>query len=618
LIDCPHAARCGGCSLISLTDEAQHVFKRERVLRAFSAYGALAETQLTDLVTAESNTRYRTRAKLVVSATGEIGLYGRGSHDVIDIPQCQVLAPRLSEVVAALRELLAGREAGQPVARAVAAVGDREETARNSDASRARSVPISGVDLREVRDGADIGVLVTLIGPPRARTAINALARQVAGLPNVVGVAFSARDSDSAQVLGTSPVPLHGVALARDRLDDAGPYVYAAHGGFAQAHRGQATKLVGHVLDRLSSALGSISGKRVLELYAGAGALALRLSQQGARVTAVERYAPALAQLSRAAQEQSLPAPECLAEDTEAALDRFVQAEARFDAIVVNPPRRGLPPRVRAQIAQLAPRAVVYVSCDPDTLARDLADFANQGLRARELTPYDLMPLAADVESVAWLEPGPPPTAAVLYEDDDVLVVDKPPHLPTHPEREHASSLLIQLQRAHDQPELRAVHRLDLGTSGVCVFAKTQASTTAYAAALAAGQKHYLALARGRVHDKGNIKQPLADGGTLREALTRYTRKQFVGGHSLLRVRPAQGRTHQVRRHLASIGHPVLGDARYGDDPSNRHFEHRHGLDRTFLHLSRVELQAPSGETLRFEAPLAADLETVLRSLREG
>ena len=588
-MECPHAARCGGCALISLSDDAQSAFKRDRVQHALAGYPALEATSLADLVTAETNTRYRTRAKLVVSKTGEIGLYGRGSHDVVDIPHCQVLAPSLSRVVDALRSLLA-----------------------------ARAPAISGVDLREASDGAEPGVLVTLIGPPRARAAIETLAQQVAGIESVLGVAFSERDSDSAQVLGKSPEPLHGQPLARDRLLDGGPYVYAAHGGFAQAHRAQATKLIVQVLERLRTNLGTLEGKRILELYAGAGALALRLSRSGARVTAVERYAPALTQLERAAREQHLTEPACIAEDAEVALARFVESRARYDAIVVNPPRRGLPARVRALIAQLAPRALVYVSCDPDTLARDLSDFAQQGLRASALTPYDLMPLAADVESVVLLEPAPPPPAAVLYEDADVLVVGKPPHLPTHPEREHATSLLDQLQHAHALPELRAVHRLDLGTSGVCIFAKTAASTTAYAAALGAGQKHYLALARGRVHDKGIIKQPLTDGRAQREALTRYTRKQFLGGHSLVRVRPAQGRTHQVRRHLAAIGHPVLGDLRYGDAASNRHFEHRHGLDRTFLHLGRVELQAPSGEMLRFETPLPPDLEAVLRSLREG
>lgn len=586
MIECPHAERCGGCALIDRSLEAQHALKGERVTRALHGYAALANTQLAGFVAAEPSTRYRTRAKLVVSDAGEIGLYARGSHTVVDIPECQVLAPSLSSVTRALRELLASE----------------------------RPVPVSGIDLREVWDAERARVLVTLIGPPRARGVIDALASRVAQIPLVAGVAFGAREAGSARVLGKSPKPVSGETWVRDRLLDGGPYVYAAHGGFAQAHRGQATKLVVQAVEHVSAALGSLENRRILELYAGAGGLALRLAKQGAEVVVVERYAPALAQLERAAREQGMRAPECIADDAEVALEKLRAAGAKFDAIAVNPPRRGLPPRVRSGIAALAPRAVVYVSCDPNTLARDLADFAWHGLGVRSLRAYDMLPLAADVETLVSLAPAPPPRAAVLYEDDDLLVVDKPPHLPTHPEREHASSLLVQLQAAHALPELRAVHRLDLGTSGVCLFAKHAAATTAYAAALAEGQKHYLALARGRTHDKGIVKQPLADDGTTREALTRYARKQLVGGHSLLRVRPAQGRTHQVRRHLAGIGHPVLGDARYGDPASNRHFEHAHGLDRTFLHLSRVELRGIDGVERRFEAPLAPDLASVLES----
>jgi 23S rRNA (uracil1939-C5)-methyltransferase len=590
-IDCPHADRCGGCALIALSDEAQRAFKQAHVERSVQRYPSLSAAPIDTLTAADSRTRYRTRAKLIVSKRDgvvAIGLYARGSHDVVDIPRCQVLTPALLHTTAQLRDLLA-----QPAA-----------------------PMLSGIDLRECWDGGQARVLVTLIGPPRARTALEPFASSVAAIDGVLGVAFSVRERDSAQMLGAAPELLHGAALTRDRLLDDGPYVYAAYGSFAQAHRAQATKLVARVVSHLETALGTLDGARILELYAGAGALALRLALHGAHVTAVERYGPSLSQLDRAAKEQALPRPECLAEDAEVALERFVRTGARFDAIAVNPPRRGLPARVRALIAALAPRAVIYVSCDPDTLARDLSDLAWHGLRTVEVAPYDLMPLAADVESVARLERAPPPTAAVLYEDGDLLAVDKPPHLPTHPEREHAQNLLEILQRSHGLPELRAVHRLDLGTSGVCLFAKSASATTAWAKALAAGQKHYLALARGRTHDKGIIKQPLSDGGPPRESLTRYTRKQFLGGHSLVRVRPAQGRTHQVRRHLAAIGHPVLGDARYGDAASNRHFEHRHGLDRTFLHLSRVELVAPSGETLVLEAPLAPDLECVLQSLK--
>ncbi|HEX7480322.1 MAG TPA: RNA methyltransferase, partial [Polyangiales bacterium] len=96
-----------------------------------------------------------------------------------------------------------------------------------------------------------------------------------------------------------------------------------------------------------------------------------------------------------------------------------------------------------------------------------------------------------------------------------------------------------------------------------------------------------------------------------------YTRQSVIGGHSLLRVRPEHGRTHQVRKHLASINHAVLGDARFGDPASNRHFEHKHGLDRTFLQLARVQLLHPAtGEELVIDAPLAPDLAVVLERLR--
>ncbi|HOU90091.1 MAG TPA: RNA methyltransferase, partial [Polyangiaceae bacterium] len=98
------------------------------------------------------------------------------------------------------------------------------------------------------------------------------------------------------------------------------------------------------------------------------------------------------------------------------------------------------------------------------------------------------------------------------------------------------------------------------------------------------------------------------------EATTRYTRQRVVGGHSLLAVLPEQGRTHQIRRHLAGIGHPVVGDARYGDPRTNQHFEHRHGLDRTFLHLSFLRLQRAGGP-LELRSDLAPDLAAALDSL---
>src|SRR5262249_3264190 len=147
LVDCPHAERCGGCALIALPLEAQHSFKSERVQRALQIYPPLASLQPAELRAADPATHYRTRPKLVVSPEGAIGLFGRGGHDVIDIPECRVLSPLLAEVVSDLRAQLtaAGRTA------------------------------LTAIDLREVRDGSERGVLLTLIGPPARRAQLEAL-----------------------------------------------------------------------------------------------------------------------------------------------------------------------------------------------------------------------------------------------------------------------------------------------------------------------------------------------------------------------------------------------------------------------------------------------------------
>jgi 23S rRNA-/tRNA-specific pseudouridylate synthase len=101
-----------------------------------------------------------------------------------------------------------------------------------------------------------------------------------------------------------------------------------------------------------------------------------------------------------------------------------------------------------------------------------------------------------------------------------------------------------------------------------------------------------------------------------------------IGGHSLVRVQIETGRTHQIRRHFAGIGHPVIGDGRYGDRATVTHFALRHGLDRPFLHCARIALQLAGGPSAvearacareqNIEAPLAADLAQVLDSLRAG
>jgi 23S rRNA (uracil1939-C5)-methyltransferase len=147
------------------------------------------------------------------------------------------------------------------------------------------------------------------------------------------------------------------------------------------------------------------------------------------------------------------------------------------------------------------------------------------------------------------------------------------------------------------------------------MLAKRAEHTARWQSVLAAetSRKIYVAGARGVTPSKGAITRELREDGKMYSARTRYRRLAVASGHSVLRVIPEQGRTHQIRRHLAAIGHPVLGDDRYGHAPTNRFFEEKNALDRTFLHCVRLEFEHPTlNQRMIVEAPMPGDLRAVL------
>jgi 23S rRNA pseudouridine955/2504/2580 synthase len=228
-------------------------------------------------------------------------------------------------------------------------------------------------------------------------------------------------------------------------------------------------------------------------------------------------------------------------------------------------------------------------------------------------------------------------TFGVLYEDDEVLAVDKPAGLAAHPGTGIVGATLVEMARdylkvPHDLPstEFRPspAHRLDRDTSGVVVVAKTRRAMVGLGATFESGEgvrKTYLALAKGKMpRESGTIDVPLSEheqtarskairGVNFQEALTRWKVLSSMKEASLLSVAIETGRTHQIRRHLEAAGHPVAGDKRYGDFPFNRAAKQRWGLARMFLHAWRLELPHPvTGAPLRLEAPLPPALEEVL------
>lgn len=580
---CPHAEQCPGCPLITLPYATGLSLKAERLERALRRHAELGGVGAPRLQGARAITEYRLRAKLVTDREGRLGLFAAGSHSVVDTPGCKILSPQLSAAVAALRRLL-------PL-----------------------ELPLAGVDLRL----CDRGVLLCLIadGEIPALQLESGARRVWEQVPHLVGLAVSVHEPDAVQLLGHELRVLYGEAAEPHRLAPEEPWLFASHGAFTQVHAQQARGLHQRLEQMLGARLGSLSQRRVLELYAGSGLIGLSLAARGASVTAVESFAPAAQRLGAAAREQSLPI-EAHAGSAEDFLRRSAGLTAPpFDVVIVNPPRRGLSALVRRALGELVVQLCVYVSCDPETLARDLSHLRYLGWEAVELEAFDLAPLSEGVECLAVLERRAPPAPQVLFEDEQALALFQTPFELTTSQGQSGVGLLERAQQALGLPELTPVQRLDPGTSGICWFARRPELVAPLARALAQGQATYLALALGVTHPKGNLRRSLREGSKRTAALTRYRRQEVIGGHSLLELWPERARKHQLHQHLASIGHPVLGDERHGRAPANRHFEHRHGLDRPFLHCARVQLELASGPC-EVVAELPGDLLAVLASLR--
>jgi 23S rRNA pseudouridine1911/1915/1917 synthase len=302
---------------------------------------------------------------------------------------------------------------------------------------------------------------------------------------------------------------------------------------------------------------------------------------------------------------------------------RADQDGSRLDSFLTS----ALPDRSRSQIQKLIKDGLVSGPM------KDLRP--STAVRAGQKYTIELR---APVAATAVAEDLP---LAILYEDSDVVVLDKPPGMVVHPAAGHGSGTLVNALLHHVDDlsgiggELRPgiVHRLDRGTSGVMVVAKNDASHQELARQFhdREVEKEYIALVWGLVQQGRRIDAPIGRDPSdrqkmstrarrTRSAVTRITKAEHLKGVSLLHVAIATGRTHQIRVHLSAIGHPIVGDPTYGGVHRRVASDLRavQRLERPFLHAARLVFTHPSdGRTMEFASPLPHDLQAVIDDIRE-
>ncbi len=285
-----------------------------------------------------------------------------------------------------------------------------------------------------------------------------------------------------------------------------------------------------------------------------------------------------------------------------------------------------IPGQSRSQVQRLIKEGLVTIGGRPSK--------ANAAVRAGETIDVEL---ADPVPATPEPEPLP---LTIVYEDSDLVVVDKPAGMVVHPGAGHPQGTLVNALLYHvddlsgvggeERPGI--VHRLDRGTSGLMVVAKHDVAHRELSRQFhdREVEKEYVALAWGRVHAGRRIDLPIgrdpndrqkmsARARRARTAVTRITGSEPLGGATLVTVAIATGRTHQIRVHLSAIGHPIVGDQEYGGVRRHVLNDMRpvQRLERPFLHAARLAFTHPTeARPLAFTSPLPEDLQGVLDELR--
>ena len=378
-VDCPAFGKCGGCTYRHMSYEAELLCKWQRVADALERIGGLS-LRPEPIVACERPDRYRNKAQYPV-APGEhrpvIGLYAARSHRVIEQRDC-LLQPEAFEK-----------------ALDVVAQWAKKNRVPIYDETNGSGV-LRHIYIREgAKSGERMVCLVCTCGKlPDTECLVAALREAVPGLSSVM-VNLNAEDTNV--VLGKTSYPLYGEPYITDTLCDLKFRLSPL--SFYQVNHDQAERLY-----RLAAEAAALTGEEaLLDLYCGTGTIGLSMAHRARELVGVEVVPQAVEDAARNASDNGVANARFIAADAAQAAKQLAAEGWRPDVVVLDPPRKGCEPALLRTVADMNPDRVVYVSCDPATLARDLKLFAEWGYVTERVTPVDMFPRTAHVESVARL-----------------------------------------------------------------------------------------------------------------------------------------------------------------------------------------------------------------------
>jgi 23S rRNA (uracil1939-C5)-methyltransferase len=376
---CAHFGACGGCQWMSLSYETQLGHKADQVRSALERIGKIEGFVVHPIVPSPELFGYRNRMEFSFGEGPDglfVGLHRADDPSVIEpIRECHLQDPVANELL----DLIVG-------AASAAAPSARPD---------ARGFFLRRLALRKCEaTGRFLAILVTRSGAWEEGAAL--AKRALAEHPQLAGIVRRIVTDDGREL--TTEI-LAGEGTIRERI--AGLVLELSAGSFLQVNSRQTEALY----DRARSFAALSPRETLFDLYCGIGATTILIGAGARRATGIERSRESVRCARENARRNAASHVSFFAGDAERAAASEAAGGRAYDAVLVNPPRAGLPKGLVDSIARLAPTRVVYISCDPATLARDLARFSARGYRATDIAPFDLFPHTYHVETIARLEP---------------------------------------------------------------------------------------------------------------------------------------------------------------------------------------------------------------------
>ena len=378
---CPVVGECGGCQLQHVSYDAQLRLKHQQVADAIVRLGKLEGVTIHPTLGMNDPWHYRNKAQFPVGLrSGQIvaGFFAPGTHRIVDIEHCNIQHPLGNEIMAAAKDL--ARQFGVPI---------YDE--------RTHKGVLRHVLARVGRGtGEAMAVLVTN-GPefPAAAKFAKALLERV---PALVSVVQNINPEQTNVVLGRKSKVLAGKDHIIDHIGDLEFAISPV--SFFQVNPAQTEVLYGKAL----AYAGLTGNETVLDVYCGIGTISLFLARQAREVIGIEVVPPAIEDARENAARNRVTNARFICGDAAVEMPKFAEEGVRADVIVVDPPRAGCDASVLQAMATVRPERIVYVSCNPASLARDLGILSGLGYRVVEVQPVDMFPHTSHVECVARLE----------------------------------------------------------------------------------------------------------------------------------------------------------------------------------------------------------------------